>query len=274
MTGIQEEPPVGTLHQLDEHRPVPVQLTKEETTGPREVLEGVVIPSGGEAPAEASRWRRAAGVTLHAATHDRTKTGARLAIRHSAYVAGGARIVARRAWDGRSAARYERMIRTAEAAGNREEAALWEEKGTAFRAARHARRMELLKAPQHVAKGLAVGAGTATGGLFGLGVVMAIAEKDIALTVAPLMFTVDTIQKVIWLAGIIWGPAVFFGPWLGLLALWNLGRRGEAAPAWALPARQRGDFGVRGLDRQGVHGLFTVAREQHGVRHASRVPGR
>ncbi len=133
------------------------------------------------------------------------------------------------------------MIRTAEAAGNREEAALWEEKGTAFRAARHARRMELLKAPQHVAKGLAVGAGTATGGLFGLGVVMAIAEKDIALTVAPLMFTVDTIQKVIWLAGIIWGPAVFFGPWLGLLALWNLGRRGEAAPAWALPARQRGN---------------------------------
>ncbi|WP_333769832.1 FtsK/SpoIIIE domain-containing protein [Streptomyces sp. IBSBF 2435] len=242
---------------LDAHRPRPVpDLTKTATapdTAPREVLQGVVIPSGdptvapGKAPSRpggSGRVRRAVGVTLHVVTHDRTKTSARTVIRHGAYVAGGAGILARRAWDGRSAARYERMIRVSEAAGQHETAMEWEERGRAFRAARHQRRMDLLGAPQRVAKGAAVATAAGTGGLLGLGAVLAIAEHDPALVIAPVMFTIDMIRWAVVICTIVWGPALVVGPWLAFLGLWNTGRRGQAAPQWALPPAQRSTDGM------------------------------
>ncbi|BFO14426.1 hypothetical protein SHKM778_08140 [Streptomyces sp. KM77-8] len=82
-----------------------------------------------------------------AVTHEGTKTAGRAAVRHSLYAFNGGRIVARRAWDGRTGSRYERMIRAAEAAGNLEAAEEWEERLQRFRAARHHRRMDLLHSP-------------------------------------------------------------------------------------------------------------------------------
>jgi S-DNA-T family DNA segregation ATPase FtsK/SpoIIIE len=224
-------------------------LTKHDTPpAPRAVLEGVVIPS--DAPADAPgktpsrpvgspRLRRAVGVTRHVVTHERTKTGALLVARHGSYVAGGAGVLAKRAWDGRSAARYERMIRIAEAAGNREDAKEWEERGRAFRAARHQRRMDLLTAPQRIAKGMMVGTATATGGLLGLGTLLAIADKDPGLVLAPVMGTIDAIRRAVAIVTIVWGPALWLAPWVAFLGLWNTGRRRGAAPQWALPARER-----------------------------------
>jgi S-DNA-T family DNA segregation ATPase FtsK/SpoIIIE len=227
MSDPVKETPVGTLHRLADHRPEP-------DPEPRPVLEGVVLDKIDMAP-KPPRLRR----VRRFVADDRTKTGARLAVRHGSYVVGGTRIVAKRAWDGRSAARYERMIRAAEAAGDREEAALWEEKGTAFRAARHQRRMDLLKAPQQVVKAAAVGVAGTAGGLLGLGTVLAIAEKDITQVIVPMAVTIDAIQTVVWLASVAWGPLMFLGPWLGLLTLWNLGRRGQAAPNWTLPTAEQ-----------------------------------
>lgn len=233
-------------------RPVP-DLTKPAPSpgippdAPGAVLEGVVIPppdSPGTGPARRPvgvRVRRAVGVTRHVITHERTKTGARLVARHGSYVVGGAGALAKRAWDGRSAARYERMMRIAEAAGNTEAAKEWEERGRAFRAARHQRRMDLLTAPQRIAKAMVVGAATAAGGLLGLGTLLAIAEKDPGLVIAPVMATIDTIRWAVMIVSLVWGPALFLAPWLAFLGLWNTGRRRGAAPQWALPARQRGD---------------------------------
>lgn len=230
-------------------RPIP-DLTKPDpvpadppAAGPREVLEGVVIPSDGTAPRPAgrARLRRAVGVTRHVITHERTKTGALLVARHSSYVAGGAGVLAKRAWDGRSAARYERMMRIAEAAGNSEEAKEWEERGRQFRAARHQRRMDMLTMPGRVARGMVVGTATATGGLLGLGVVLAIAEKDPGLLLAPVMGVIEAIRWAVVIVTIVWGPALFLAPWAAFLGLWNVGRLRGAAPQWALPARERGD---------------------------------
>jgi S-DNA-T family DNA segregation ATPase FtsK/SpoIIIE len=103
-----------------------------------------------DAPASASstrperrraRYRRIARAAL---ADERVRTTGRLAVRHASYVPA-ARVVARRAWDGRTASRYERMIRAAEAAGLLDEVKEWEARGHAFRAARHKRRMDLLQ---------------------------------------------------------------------------------------------------------------------------------
>lgn len=194
-----------------------------------------------ERPAADPLLRRSVRRVRVVVTHDRTKSGARLVARHGAFVAGGAGILAKRTWDGRSAARYERMMRTAEAAGQREEAMIWEERGRAFRAARHQRRMDLLKAPQQIAKATAVGTAATAGGLLGLGVLMAIAEKDPLQVIVPVMGTIEAIRWAVVFVSIIWGPAVFLAPWMILLGLWHIGHQRQTAPQWALPPRQRSD---------------------------------
>ncbi|MEU9432553.1 ATP-binding protein [Streptomyces sp. NPDC048252] len=188
-------------------------------------------------------WVRSGRAVKHAVTHDRTKTTARAVARHGLYVMGGARIVGRRAWDGRTAARYERYMRTAEAAGNMELAAEWEERGQRYREARHRRRMDLLTSPIDAAKGVAAGAGMSMGGLVALGIVMAIATKDARDVVTPLMATVEFINLLITIVQVVWGPLVALGPFLALLALWAVGSKQQAAPQWALPANVRNGEG-------------------------------
>ncbi len=81
-------------------------------------------------------WVRSGRVVKTAVTHETTRVTVRAAARHGLYTFNGGRIVARRAWDGRTGSRYERMIRAAEAAGNLEAAEEWEERLARFRAAR------------------------------------------------------------------------------------------------------------------------------------------
>ncbi|WP_435253664.1 ATP-binding protein [Streptomyces sp. 1222.5] len=155
------------------------------------------------------------------------------------YVAGGAKIVGRRAWDGRTAARYERYMRTAEASGNFEAAAEWEERGQRFREARHRRRMDLLHSPLDMAKGAGISVGMGIGGLVLLGIAMAVATKDVTDVVTPLMAVVEFINLMITIVQVVWGPALTIGPFLALLALWSVGAHQKAAPQWALPPNVR-----------------------------------
>ncbi|MEU0433685.1 ATP-binding protein [Streptomyces sp. NPDC006290] len=188
-------------------------------------------------------WIRS-GHAIHAAvTHETTKTTARAIARHTLYVAGGARIASKRTWDGRTASRYERMLRAAEAAGNHEVAAEWEERGQHFREARHRRRMDLLHSPIDAAKGVAVTAGMGVGSLVALGTVMAVATKDVTQVVTPLMATIEFINLLITIVQVVWGPALTIGPFLALLALWAVGKHQQAAPQWALPANVRSSEG-------------------------------
>ncbi|MFB7617162.1 FtsK/SpoIIIE domain-containing protein [Kitasatospora sp. NPDC056181] len=220
------------------------RTTAADPAPPPVPVEGVVLPNPLPGPARPPAWVRG-GRSVHVVlTDDRTRTAFRLVVRHGAYVVSGARIAARRAWDGRTLARYERMMRTAEAAGQHEVAMEWEVRAAAFRAARHQRRMDLLKAPQQLAKSAAFAVGTAEGALILLGVVLAIAEKDIAQLVAPTMTAIELIRWVAVFIAILWGPLTVLGPWLGLLSLWALGRHRQAAPAWTLPGAARDDAGA------------------------------
>ncbi|KOG19686.1 FtsK/SpoIIIE domain-containing protein [Streptomyces viridochromogenes] len=188
-------------------------------------------------------WVRSGRAIKTAATHERTKTVGRAVARHGLYTFNGGRIVARRTWDVRTGARYERMIRAAEAAGNNELAEEWEERLQRFRDARHRRRMDLLHSPVQVAKGAAVGTGMGIGVLVALGVVMALNTKDVADVITPLTATIDFIGLLIRIVQVVWGPALTIGPFLALLALWAVGSKQQAAPQWALPANVRSGEG-------------------------------
>ncbi|WP_430542854.1 FtsK/SpoIIIE domain-containing protein, partial [Streptomyces iconiensis] len=230
-------PEVGTVHSLADHR-----AAREATAGPKVSL--VKPPGTPEQERARDRvWVRGMRAARVAFSDERTRTAGRFVVRHGSYMLSGSGILARRVWDGRSAARYERMMRTAEAAGNPEEAREWEERGRAFRAARHQRRMDLLTAPQRLAKGAAVGVGATTGGLLALGGVLALAESEPALIVGPFMAAVETIRWIVVIASVVWGAGKVVAPWLVLLTLWNIGRARSAAPAWALPANERGSEG-------------------------------
>ncbi|MET7612226.1 FtsK/SpoIIIE domain-containing protein [Streptomyces seoulensis] len=247
---------------------VSLHKNPEPLTDPAPVTTLTVVPD--PAPAKpVPLWLRSGRAIRTAATHERTLTAGRTVARHGLYVAGGARIVAKRAWDGRTAARYERYMRTAEAAGNFEAAAEWEERGQRFRDARHRRRMDLLHSPLDAAKGAAVTTGMGIGGLILIGMAMAIATKDATEVVTPLMAVIKFINLMVTIVQVVWGPAVSVAPFLALLALWAVGSKQQAAPAWALPERVRNGEGepitpsivVKALRDLGVPALRNAIKE-------------
>ncbi|MEU9920818.1 FtsK/SpoIIIE domain-containing protein [Streptomyces griseoluteus] len=240
----------------------------DPTADPAPVTTLTVVPD--PVPAKpVPLWLRSGRAIRTAATHDTTRTTARTLARHGLYVAGGARIAAKRAWDGRTAARYERYMRTAEAAGNFEAAAEWEERGQRFRDARHRRRMDLLHSPLDAAKGAAVTTGMGIGGLILIGIAMAIATKDATEVVTPLMAVIKFINLMVTIVQVVWGPAVSLAPLLALLALWAVGSKQQAAPQWALPDRVRNGEGepitpsivVKALRDLGVPALRNAIKE-------------
>jgi DNA segregation ATPase FtsK/SpoIIIE, S-DNA-T family len=256
MTDLMPPPPpppeMGTVHRLDDHRPAPaapVDLAKHtraaEADATRPVVSGVVV----NRPTTRARLdrltsSRAARRARVLASHPRTRTTVRLMVRHSMYTASGAVIVGRRAWDGRTTARYERMMRTAEASGLHEVAMEWEQRASVFRAARHQRRMDMLTAPARIARSAVVGTVATAGGLLGLGIVLAVAEHNVDQVAVPTMTMVELVRALVVIATVVWGPVAAVGPWLALLGLWAVGRNRQAAPAWALPASQRDTEGA------------------------------
>ncbi|MEV7403980.1 FtsK/SpoIIIE domain-containing protein [Streptomyces sp. NPDC091267] len=220
-----------------------IHLFKDPTTAP-EMPAGppaaAVAAPGTEKPS-VPLWVRSARGIRTVVTHDHTKTACRATARHGLYVLGGTRIVARRTWEGRTASRYERLLRAAEAAGNMEAAAEWEERGQRFRQERHRRRMDLLTAPMDAARGIAAGAAIGAGGLLILGIMLAVANKDWTDIGTPTMALIELVRWIIFIITVTWGPLVTLGPWAVLFGLWVVGKNQQAAPQWALPANVRSD---------------------------------
>ncbi|MFD7885101.1 FtsK/SpoIIIE domain-containing protein [Streptomyces bauhiniae] len=246
---------------------ISLRKTPDPDTTPT-VTTLTVVPDPAPTP-PVPLWVRSGRAIRTAAAHERTRTAGRTIARHSLYIHGGARIVTKRAWDGRTAARYERYMRTAEAAGNFEAAAEWEERGQRFRDARHRRRMDLLHSPLDAAKGAAVTTGMGIGGLVLIGVAMAIATKDATEVVTPLMAVIRFINLMVTIVQVVWGPAISLAPFVALLALWAVGSKQQAAPAWALPDRVRNGEGepitpsivVKALRDLGVPALRNAIKE-------------
>lgn len=165
--------------------------------------------------------QRAVATIRVVTTHRHTKSVAR----HVLYVAAGATVVGRRLWDGRTTARYERAMRAAEAAGDRESALEWEARAAMFRRDRHARRMDWLALPGKAAVVLPKAAIGLFGLLLGLGVLLAVADHDARQVAVPFRAVADFVKVVVLVVTVAWGPLVLAAPWVLILALWAIGRR-------------------------------------------------
>ncbi|MCM1975331.1 ATP-binding protein [Streptomyces sp. G1] len=246
---------------------VPLHKNTEPAADPAAVTTLTVVSDSPAAPVPL--WVRSGRAMKRIATDERTTTAARTIARHGLYTLNGGRIVARRTWDGRTGARYERFMRAAEAAGNMEVAEEWEDRLQRFRDARHRRRMDLLHSPIDAAKGIGVGVGVGIGTLVALGVVLAINNGDVKDVITPLAATIEFIGLLIQIVQVVWGPALTIGPFLALLALWAVGSKQQAAPAWALPATARNSEGepitpsivVKALRDLGVPALRSAIKE-------------
>lgn len=183
-----------------------------------------------------ARYRRIAAAAL---ADERVRTTGRIAVRHTSYVLGGTRVVGRRVWDSRSTSRYERMIRAAEAAGLLEEVKEWEARASAYRAARHRRRLDMLQMMVQAPKALALATAGGTGVLLLLGLLLAMGTEQASDIWTPIEVVVDLVRWVAMIGGIVWGPFLAAAPWIALAAVWAVGQRQHAAPQWALPASAR-----------------------------------
>ncbi|MGW1617745.1 ATP-binding protein [Streptomyces sp. NPDC002172] len=209
----------------------PIEDTPEDTQDAPDT-----VPSSTRPERRRARYLRIAKAAL---ADDRVRTTGRLAVRHASYVTGGGRIVGRRIWDSRSASRYERMIRAAEAAGLMEEVKEWEQRAQVFRAARHRRRMDLIRMMMYAPKAIGYTTATGAGVLLALGILLAWANHDVRDVLTPIETVVDLVRWCAFIGGIVWHPALFAAPWIGLAAVWAVGRHQHTAPQWALPVRDR-----------------------------------
>jgi S-DNA-T family DNA segregation ATPase FtsK/SpoIIIE len=159
----------------------------------------------------------------------------RATIRHAAYIAGGTRVLTNRAWESRTTARHERMMRIAEASGNEELVRQWEQRAYAYRFARHRRRLELLQMAVNAPKAVATATGTGGGILLLLGLMLAFDSGRPADVLTPLNAVIDLFAWVAFIAGVVWEPLLTALPFLALAGVWAVGRNQQTAPVWALP---------------------------------------
>lgn len=168
------------------------------------------------------------------AEHRHTRSAARQVV----YVAAGTRQTVKAHRDRHSEARHHRWMAAAEAKGDHATALLWEERAAAHRAARHARRQQLLHTPVHAAKGGAYTIAAATGLLTLTGVCLAAAQRNPAEFSNPFTTAADVIQFTVTLASMLWAPAVLTAVFVGITALWAGGRKRAELPTWLAPAGQ------------------------------------
>ncbi|KIZ18647.1 hypothetical protein SNA_08620 [Streptomyces natalensis ATCC 27448] len=223
------------MHDLEEHRAARTVAAAPEVS----LAKPTPAP---DAPAEppdrpsAERLKRSYQALWQVATHERSRAAVRLAVRHGGYLLGGAGVVAKRGWEGRTVAVHHRMRAMALAAGDHAAAAEWQDRADRFRRERHARRVELIHKVPTMAKSAAIGTAAAEGALLLVGICMAIHDRELHDVVAPTLAAIDAIQALCWFASIAWGPALGLALMAGLSHLWRAGHKNETAPAWARPA--------------------------------------
>jgi S-DNA-T family DNA segregation ATPase FtsK/SpoIIIE len=170
------------------------------------------------------------------ATHDHTKTVAKAALRHTLYVPAGAVSFGKRAWESRTTARYQRLMRAAEAAGNLELLRDWEDRAEQFKDRRHRRTMDWIDVPVKLVKALVIAVGTLVCLLVGIGIVLMAAQHDASAFLEPFDTALSFVNWVVLVVTIVWGPLVLATPWVVVAALWNEGRRRGLAPSWLATA--------------------------------------
>ncbi|MEY9930415.1 S-DNA-T family DNA segregation ATPase FtsK/SpoIIIE [Catenulispora sp. GP43] len=181
-------------------------------------------------------YRQAKTVLRWLLAHRATKFGARQA----AFILAGVRIGLRRAWESRTTTTHQAQIRAAAAAGDHESALEWEARASKFRTERHARRMELLRLPLHIAAGIAHGIIAAVLVLSVIGIAMWWKTDHIGAVTTPFTATFNVLCAIGAFVKATWRPTLEALPVLATAAAWAAGRNARDLPAW-LSAAEIGD---------------------------------
>ena len=201
---MTSEPPAGakTSERRGELVPFPGGYEIEP-----DVLEGEIV--GEPPPSAPAGWSASSSVVVQ---HPHAKTTGR----HLAYIPLGVAVVTKRLWDSRTTARYERLLRAAEAAGNHEAALEWEKRLADFRKDRHARRVDMVKVPVEVlllVPKIALGVFIV---FAAFGILLAIATEHIAEVAVPFKVAAHVAELVAIVLSVSWGPIVLALPWIAV----------------------------------------------------------
>jgi S-DNA-T family DNA segregation ATPase FtsK/SpoIIIE len=215
----------------------PEDATPDTSAVPKDAEDATPETPSSERPGPSDARRRIRTGTLRQILVDtRQHPAYRLAVRHASYAWGGTRVLSRRAWEARTTAMHQRMMRIAEAAGNEEMVQKWEQRAYAYRFARHKRRMDLLQLVLSLPKAIASALGGAAGVLLALGVLLAWYRHDVHDVLTPINAVVEFVGWIAFLASVIFEPLLYSLPVLLLMGVWSVGRGQRTAPSWALPA--------------------------------------
>lgn len=168
-------------------------------------------------------------------THPTTKAGGKAVVRNVWWPVAGAGVVMARWRDTHGASRYERMMRAAEIAGDREALLEWEARDVAEKAARHGRVMDWARSPLDLIRAVALGCAGAVGLLLGLGIVLAVANSDIGQVIGPISAVVHAIAWLVWFFTVYGTLLITVGTVGGIAYLWQVGRARTDPPAWMTP---------------------------------------
>jgi S-DNA-T family DNA segregation ATPase FtsK/SpoIIIE len=181
------------------------------------------------------------------ATHETTRTVVRASGRNTVFVLVGARLAGRRIRDAGGLARYERLLRHAEATADTAGLLEWEQRAEQARQRRHDRRMRWLNQPFGLAKAVLAGAVTVLGILVVLGVILAVSGGRAADVWVPLA-TAGTVLRWLILAVsfLLWWPVLLVAaPVSALVGCWWAGRKTATVPAWlATPAERAQSYAI------------------------------
>ena len=169
--------------------------------------------------------------------HERTRATALRLVREVAYMLAGFKVIAGWRRDARTSAPMRRMMKAAAAVGDHTTALEWEARAAAHDQARHERRMTLLTAPVHIARGAAYLAGA----MLAIGVGLAYHTGHLGEVLAPFDGLADAIETVASFVSATWRPALTASPFIaGAIASWAGHTKGEI-PARFAPAGHTAD---------------------------------
>jgi len=180
------------------------------------------------------------------------KSGGKAGMQHLVHTVNGIKVVWDRWRDAHGASRYERMMRAAEVQGEHERLLEWEARDVAEKQRRHQRAMDWLRSPLDLVKYAAILIGSLAGFFLVLGVVMAIAQEDAGLILAPISGVIDAITWTYWFLAT-YGALLLCGATaLAVVYVHGEGRRhGTWQPGWlSNPAAQVEDLVV--LDEDSI----------------------
>ncbi|HEY9418431.1 MAG TPA: zonular occludens toxin domain-containing protein, partial [Pseudonocardia sp.] len=168
-------------------------------------------------------------------THRHTKRGGKLVGRNFWYPIAGGLVLVKRWRDAHGAGRYERMMRQAELVGNFEMLGDWEARDVSEKQRRHDRVMDWVRSPAQLIKAIGWGLAGFAALLLGLGIVLAIVDKDSSWVLAPIMGVFSAIRFVVWFLSVYGVGLISLATASGLWFLWHTGRNCSEPPQWMAP---------------------------------------